>query len=156
MTASAQAQADLTSQSDFLTIQISGQLFGIPVLLIQDVLRRQNVTRVPLAPDEVAGALNLRGRIVTAIDVRKRLNLPPAAEGESRDISVVVEHEGDLYSLIIDDVGDVLTLDASTFQGVPATLDPKWRDIATAVHRLEDRLLIVMDVPQLLKGQSTR
>lgn len=156
MSAASQAQASNLAQNDYLTIQISGQLFGIPVLLVQDVLRRQTVTRVPLAPPEVAGALNLRGRIVTAIDVRKRLNLPPAKEGESRDISVVVEHEGDLYSLIIDDVGDVLSLDESTFQDVPATLDPKWRDVAVAVHRLSDRLLIVMDVPHLLKGQTSR
>lgn len=138
--------------NDYLTIIIGSQTFGVPVLLVQDVLRRQVVTRVPLAPPEIAGALNLRGRIVTAIDVRKRLGLPPASENESRDISVVVEHEGDLYSLIIDDVGDVLPLCHDDFQPVPATLSSHWKDVATAIHRLEDSLLVILDVPRLLSG----
>ena len=92
---------------DFLTIFIDAQIFGIPVLQVQDVLGIQNVTNIPLAPPEVAGSLNLRGRVVTAIDVRKRLKLPDREPG-SKEMNVVVEHENELYSLVIDEVGDVI------------------------------------------------
>lgn len=135
--------------SDFLTIMIAGQIFGIPVLQVQDVLGAQKVTRIPLARPEVAGSLNLRGRIVTAIDVRCRLNLPPR-EDKQREMSVVVEHDGELYSLIIDEVGDVMALQDSDFEHNPATLDPLWRNISAGIYRLEKQLLVVVDVPKLL------
>ena len=137
-------------QTDFLIILIGGQMFGIPVLQVQDVLRQQKVTKVPLAPPEVAGALNLRGRIVTAINVRRRLGMPDL-DPSVKTMSVVVEHEGELYSLIIDEVGDVLSLLNSDFEPVPATMDPIWREIATGIFRLEDRLMVVADVSQLLQ-----
>lgn len=141
---------------DFLTLTIAGQLFGIPVLQVQDVLGAQHVTIIPLASPEIAGYLNLRGRIVTAINVRRRLGLPEP-EGVTRNMSVVVDHEGELYSLIIDRVGDVLPLRDDDFETSPATLDPLWRSIAQGIYQLEDRLLIVVDVQKLLnfgQGQS--
>lgn len=141
---------DTLKQIEFLTVHIDGQLFGIPVLQVQDVLREQRVTRVPLAPPEVAGALNLRGRIVTAINVRRRLGLPDLEAGIAT-MSVVVEHENELFSLIIDKVGDVLALSQSGFEPTPATLDPTWRDMSTGIFRLESQLLVVIDVPKLLQ-----
>jgi purine-binding chemotaxis protein CheW len=108
------------------------------------------VTRVPLAPPEVAGALNLRGRIVTAINVRCRLGLPNLPEGQ-KTMSVVVEHEDELYSLIIDRVGDVLSLQTSEFENVPPTMDNTWREIATGIHRLDNQLMVVVDVARLLR-----
>lgn len=137
-------------QTDFLVILIGDQMFGIPVLQVQDVLRQQRVTRVPLAPPEVAGAMNLRGRIVTAINVRCRLGMPDL-DPKTPTMSVVVEYENELYSLIIDRVGDVLSLLNSDFESVPATLDPVWRDIATGIFRLEDKLMVVVDVSRLLQ-----
>ncbi|MBU6234557.1 MAG: chemotaxis protein CheW [Alphaproteobacteria bacterium] len=136
--------------TEFLTIVVNGQMFGIPVLQVQDVLRQQSVTRVPLAPPEVAGALNLRGRIVTAINVRCRLGLPDMDEG-TKTMSVVVEHEHELYSLIIDKVGDVLSMKNEDFESVPPTLDPAWRDIANGIFRLENQLMVVVDVARLLR-----
>lgn len=136
--------------SDYLTIIIAGQMFGIPVLQIQDVLGPQKVTRIPLAPPEVAGSLNLRGRIVTAIDVRRRLGLEAAEAGKSRNMSVVVEHEGELYSLVIDRVGDVLTLYEKDFESNPPTLDSIWRGVSLGVYRLEKELLVILDVARLL------
>ncbi len=138
---------------DYLVIHIADQSFGIPVLQIQDVLGQQKVTRVPLAPPEVAGALNLRGRIVTAIDVRRRLGLP-AREGQTADartMSVVVEHNHELYSLIIDKVGDVISLSNREFEDTPPTMDSVWREISTGIFRLESKLLVVLDVPKLLR-----
>ena len=134
---------------DFVTMTIAGQLFGIPVLAIQDVLGPQQITKIPLAPREVAGALNLRGRIVTAIDVRSRLNLDAHAPDEE-SMSVVVDHDGELYSLIVDTVGEVLSLPNNAFEQNPPTLDTVWRDVSTGIYRLDGQLLVVFDVSRLL------
>lgn len=136
---------------DYLTVIIAGQRFGIPVLQVQDVLREQKVTRIPLAAPEVAGSLNLRGRIVTAIDVRRRLGI---ANDEDRGsgMSVVVEYKGELYSLVIDSVGDVLSLRNDLFEKNPGTLDPAWRDVSMGIYQLKGELLVVMDVPRLLES----
>lgn len=142
---------NLDQSKDFLTVTIAGQRFGIPVLQVQDVLREQQVTRIPLAPPEVAGSLNLRGRIVTAIDVRKRLGLPNRKEKE-QNMSVVVEYDDELFSLIIDNVGDVLSFRGREFDKNPGTLDPLWRDVSTGIYQLEDELLVVMDVSSLLEN----
>ncbi|MCB1537666.1 MAG: chemotaxis protein CheW [Rhodospirillales bacterium] len=136
--------------TEFLTIMIGQQMFGIPVMQVQDVLRQQNVTRVPLAPAEVAGALNLRGRIVTAINVRCRLGLEDLPAG-TKTMAVVVEHENELYSLIIDKVGDVLSLHNRDFEQIPPTMDDTWREIATGIYRLDKQLLIVADIARLLR-----
>ena len=134
---------------EFLTIIIANQRFGIPILQVQDVLGEQTVTKIPLAPAEVAGSLNLRGRIVTAIDVRCRLNIEPRGSAHS-EMGVVVEHEYELYSLIIDGVGDVLKLKNENFEATPATLDPLWREISSGIYRLEDELLVILDVPKFV------
>ena len=140
-------EADL--RTDYLMIHLSDQIFGIPVLHIQDVLAQQKVTKVPLSPPEVAGALNLRGRIVTAIDVRCRLGLPQD-DDDNRRMSVVVEHNGELYSLIIDKVGDVLSLKDEDFEDAPPTMDSLWRSISNGIFRMDNRLLVILDVSKLL------
>ncbi len=137
------------AKKDFLTIEIDGQLFGIPILQVQDVLGEISVTRIPLAPPQVSGALNLRGRIVTAIDVRKCLGLPPLETVDKR-MSVVVNHDDELYSLVIDKVGDVLSLLDKDFENNPATLDLIWRSVSLGVYRLQGRILVILDVPKLL------
>jgi len=134
---------------DYVTMTVADQLFGIPVLKVQDVLGPQNITRIPLAPREVAGSLNLRGRIVTAIDIRQSLDLAARDDG-GRSMSIVVENRGEMYSLIVDKVGEVMSLDKDTFERSPTTLDPKWREISGGIHRLDDRLLIVLDIQRLL------
>lgn len=135
--------------TDYVTFVIAGQLFGIPVLKVQDVLAACEVTRIPLAPPEIAGALNLRGRIVTALDVRLRLGLPPAQDAEER-MSIVVEQSGELYSLMVDEVGEVLSLDPAGFQRNPPTLDARFREYSNGIFRLKERLLVVLDVDGLL------
>lgn len=134
---------------EFVTMTIGGQLFGIPVRLVQDVLGAQKVNRIPLAPPEVAGSLNLRGRIVTAIDVRRRLGLPPYEETD-KGMSVVVDHGGELYSLIIDKVGEVLNLPAAELEQNPANMDSHWRDVAAGIYQLDDKLMVVLDINRLL------
>ncbi len=145
----AAGEAARSDNQEFVTVILDGQWFGIPVLTVQDVLGSHQIARIPISPPEVAGSLNLRGRIVTAIDPRVRLGLPERPEGRS-GMSVVVEHDGDLYSLLIDSVGEVLNLPADRYERNPATLDSRWRDISAGIYRLEDRLLVVLDVARLL------
>lgn len=140
---------DLLASGGFVTMTVAGQLFGIPVLQVQDVLGPQRLTKIPLAPPEVAGSLNLRGHIVTAIDVRTRLGLPPRA-ADMRGMSVVVDLNGELYSLVIDQVGEVLSLAKDTFEANPPTLDPRWREVSRGIYRLKGQLLVVIDVARLL------
>ncbi len=139
----------VSGSQDFVTMTIADQMFGIPVLQVQDVLGHQRITRIPLAPPEVAGSLNLRGRIVTAIDVRLRLGLPARPKDKPK-MSIVVDLRGELYSLIVDSVGEVLSLSSEDFERNPATLDIRWREVSTGIYRLNNQLMVVLDVSRLL------
>ena len=135
--------------STLVTLTVAGQLCGVPVMAVRDVLGEQAITPVPLAPPEIAGNLNLRGRIVTAIDLRRRLGLPGAVGGR-RPVSVVAEQGSEYYALLVDEVGEVLTLDASLHERTPPTLPPGLAAFAEGVFRLPGRLLMVLSVPRLL------
>lgn len=148
-TRAANSQAGGEVTKDFVTMTLADQMFGIPVLQVQDILGPQKITRIPLAPPEVAGSLNLRGRIVTAIDVRTRLGLDQRDDG-GKQMSIVVEYGGDLYSLIVDEVGEVMSLSENAFERNPPTLDLIWREVSNGVYRLDGRLLVVVDVARLL------
>lgn len=139
--------------AEFVTVTIAEQLFGIPVLVVQDILGPQKITKIPLAPPEVGGALNLRGRIVTAIDVRRRLGMAPR-EDSGESMSVVVEHGGELYSLIVDAVGEVLGMSMDTYEANPPTLDSTWREVSGGIYRLNGELMIVLEVDNLLSLKS--
>ncbi len=142
---------DAPSQAEevFVTLTVADQLCGIPVLSVRDILGPQVITRIPLSPSEVAGSLNLRGRIVTAIDLRRRLRLPPPGEG-IKTMSVVAEQGGELYALLVDQVSEVLSLPASQFERNPPTLPPEWARYSAGIYRLHGRLLVVLDVALLL------
>jgi purine-binding chemotaxis protein CheW len=140
---------NMLTTEDYVTMSVAGQSFGIPVLLVRDVLGPQRITRVPLAPPEVAGSLNLRGRIVTAIDMRKRLGTPEE-NFVSRAMAVVVEHEDEPFSLLVDEVGEVLSVSAVDRETVPATLSESWRCLAEGVYRLDGRLLIALNIANVL------
>ena len=135
--------------NEFVSIYIEGQLFGIPVLQVQDVLGPSELTAVPLAPSEVAGVLNLRGRIVTAIDVRRRLGLPERSS-DTPAMSIVVDLDGEPYSLLIDSVGEVLTISPDGLEPCPATLSARWREVSSGIHRQGDQLLVILQVDRLL------
>jgi purine-binding chemotaxis protein CheW len=138
----------------FVTLTVADQLCGVPVLGVRDILGEQVITRIPLAPKEVAGSLNLRGRIVTAIDLRQRLGLAPAPAG-TRRMSVVAEQGGELYALLVDQVSEVMRVPASAFERNPPTLSQIWARFSTGIYRLEGRLLVVLDVGRLLAlGES--
>lgn len=140
-----------TSSTGFVTFSVGGQMFGIPVEHVQDVLTPDVIAKVPLGPAEVRGLINLRGRIVTVFDVRKRLSLAPSEpSAQHRSMGVTVEHEGEFYTLLVDMVGDVVTLPARLREDNPATLDAVWKDVADGVFRTEKTLLVVLDVGRLL------
>jgi purine-binding chemotaxis protein CheW len=141
----------MSGQSDarLLSVTLAGQEFGIPVTQVRDVLGPQRTTVVPLAPQGVAGLLNLRGRIVTVIDMRALLRLPPN-DADGRMMQVVVEHGEESFSLRVDAVGDVLELPGEAFERTLSTLDPIWRDIAAGIYRLPNRLLISLDLSRVL------
>lgn len=143
------ARTMAAASQEYVTLTVANQLCGIPVLTVRDILGPQQVTRVPLAPPEVAGSLNLRGRIVTAIDLRRRLGLVPAEQG-TRPMSVVVEAVGEFYSLLVDQVGEVLALDDDAREANPPTLDPRWRSVSLGVYRLQGQLMVVLDVERVL------
>lgn len=132
-----------------LTLTVAGQPCGVPVLVVRDVLGPQTITRIPLAPPEVAGGLNLRGRIVTAVDLRRRLGLAPRAP-DAQPMSIVVEMGGELYSLLADAVGEVVPLSAHEAVANPPTLDPLWREVSRGVHRRDGQLVILLDVERVL------
>jgi purine-binding chemotaxis protein CheW len=136
--------------SEFVTVALGDHTFGIPVEEVRDVLTPPPLTHVPLAPPEVAGALNLRGRIVIAIDLRKRLGLPPAA-ANTAPMCVVVESGGELYSFLVDRVGDVLRPDPMSFEQSLLALDVHWRQLASGICRLEHGLLVVLDVAKAIE-----
>ena len=134
---------------EYLTVRIGEQLFGLPILSVQDVFMPSRITEVPMAIPEVAGVLNLRGRIVTAISMRRRLGLPPADGGRPL-MAVGIEAGNESYGLVIDSVGDVVRLDHSTYEANPPNLDPQWSRVCAGVHRLEGRLMVVLDVERVL------
>lgn len=144
-----EAALDRGRSEDFVTMTVAGQTFGIPVLHVRDVLGPQRITRVPLAPPEIAGSLNLRGRIVTAVNMRHRLSLP-SEDFVEKAMAVVVEHEDEAYSLLVDEVGEVLSLSENDREPNPATLDAKWRQIADGLFRLDGTLLIVLNIGAVL------
>lgn len=138
------------ASSTFVTMSVHGQLCGIPVLKVRDVIASPAMTPIPMAPPEVAGSLNLRGRIVTAIDLRRRLRLPAVSDNGHATMSVVVEQQGELYSLIVDTVRGVIELDADNLEPNPPTLGAVWRDVSAGIYRLQPDLLVVLNTDRVL------
>lgn len=138
-----------SDSTQYVTVVIGGQLFGLPISKVHDVFVPESMTRVPLSAPEIAGVLNLRGRIVTAIDMRRRLGLPPS-ERTGTVMAVGIEYRGESYGLIIDEVGEVLTLPSASREANPANLDRRWAEISGGVHRLSGQLMVILDVERVL------
>lgn len=141
------------SAIEYVTVTIGAQQFGLSIARVQDVFVLSRMTPVPLAPDDIAGVINLRGRIVTAIDLRKRLGLPTGAN--RAQMAVGIESEGESYGLVIDSVGEVLKLGVETAEPVPVNLDARLKRVASSVHRLDSGLLVILDVDRLLDLKMT-
>ncbi len=136
-------------QTEYVTTMIGGQLFGLPIVRVQDVFIPERLTRVPLAPPEIAGVLNLRGRIVTLIDLRRRFGLGQRDGGEAV-MAIGVESRAESYGLLIDSVGEVLKLDDAAREPNPINLDQRLARVSAGIYRLDGQLLIVVDVDRVL------
>jgi purine-binding chemotaxis protein CheW len=141
--------AEPDSHSMFVVMTVRGQLCGIPVLSVRDIIVTHGMTRIPLAPPEVAGSMNLRGRIVTAIDLRRRLNLPARESGQA-GMSVVVDRQGELYSLVVDSVREVIEFNDRQLEPNPPTLAAAWREFSSGIYRLQSELLVVLNTERVL------
>ena len=135
---------------EYVTATIGGQLFGLPIAGVQDVFVPDRLTSVPLAPPEIAGVLNVRGRILTIIDMRRRLELEVLEESR-RTLVVGIEHKGESYGLLIDRVGEVLKLPARSFEDNPINFDRTLARMSTGVHRLDGKLMVVLDLDRVLE-----
>ncbi len=135
---------------EYVTATIGDQLFGLPISRVQDVFAPERMTVVPLAAPEIAGLLNLRGRIVTVIDMRRRLDFKTQDDGR-RLMAIGVECKGESYGLLIDEIGEVLRLPASSREVNPVNLDARLARVSAGVHRLDGRLLVVLDIDRVLE-----
>lgn len=139
--------------NDYVTVTLGEQMFGLPINRVQDVFVPDRMTRVPLAQPEVAGILNLRGRIVTAIEMRRRLDLPPRPDGQPV-MAIGIELKGESYGLLVDSVGEVMRLADRACETRPANLDPRLARVAASVARLEGQLMVILDVDRVLDLKS--
>jgi purine-binding chemotaxis protein CheW len=140
---------------EFVTFTIAERVFGAEVQSVHDVFAIHAVTPVPLARQDVAGLLNLRGRIVTVIDARKRLGLPGRTTGYKGAMAIGLEREGESYGLVVDAVGEVLRLNDKQFEPNPVNLDSAWAEVSRGVYRLEKSLLLALDVNRMLDAPGS-
>src|SRR4051794_33146611 len=136
--------------TEYVTAMIGGQLFGLPIARVEGGFIPERLTGVRLASPVVAGVLNLRGRIVTAIDMRSRLGLPKR-DGGRPPMAIGVDLRGESYGLLIDSVGEVLKLADDSREVNPVNLDPRMAKMACGIHRLDGQLMVVLDVDRVLE-----
>jgi len=141
-------------EKEFVTFRLAGRLFGVEAEGVQDVFHPRQITRIPLAPAEILGILNLRGRIVTAICLRQKLAAGDRPAGAPEPKALGVEVQGDAYGLVVDDVEGVLKLSEADMIPPPDNLPPRWRDVVRGVHRLPDELLVLFDLKRLLHADQ--
>ena len=142
--------------AEYVTAMIGNQLFGLPIARVQDVFMLDKMTRVPLTSPDIAGILNLRGRIVTVIDMRCRLGVPQR-EKEPRQLAIGIEARGESYGLLIDNIGEVLKLPENAREVNPVNLDARLAQVSSGIYRLEAQLLVILDVDRVLQvGRETK
>jgi purine-binding chemotaxis protein CheW len=143
---------DNAKHSEFVTFTSAGQLFGLPIERVQDVFKPSQITRVPLAGAEIAGVLNLRGRIVTAIHLSSRLDFETGAREPNKKppMAIGIECRGESFGLLVDTVGEVLNLPESELEANPINLDRKLARVSHGVFQLDGQLLVVLDVDRVL------
>ena len=143
----------MAERQQFSTFLLDGLFFGVEVEKVQEVLRYQEMTRVPLAPPVVRGLINLRGQIVTALDLRRRLDLSERPVGQL-PMNVVIHTADGGVSLLVDEIGDVVEVDEATFERPPDTLKSTARSMIRGVHKLNDRLMHVLDTEKVVNRDT--
>jgi purine-binding chemotaxis protein CheW len=135
--------------TEYVTAMIGGQLFGLPIARVQDVFMPDRMTQVPLSSPDIAGILNLRGRIVTVIDMRCRLGVPQQ-QSEQLPMAIGIECRGESYGLLIDDIREVMNLPDSMREDNPINLDARLAQLSSGIIRLDSQLLVVLDIDRVL------
>ncbi len=140
----------MAESRQYCTFYVNKLYFGVDVKLVQEVIRFQQMTTVPLSQEVISGLINLRGQIVTALDLRRRLDLPPDDEREER-MNVVIRDGDSVVSLLVDEVGDVVEVEDEIFEKPPDTLSGSARELILGAYKLDKRLLLVLDVSRVIK-----
>lgn len=143
----------MADERQLCTFYLDKYCFGIDVVEIQEVFRYQEMTSVPLATDEVSGLINLRGQVITAINLRLRLGMEPLPEGQL-PMNVVVRSQGNVMSLLVDRIGDVLDISEERYEEAPETIQGIMRELVTGVYKLDDRLLLVLDTKKVVQFET--
>ena len=143
----------MSDTRQFCTLHLAGHLFGVPVMRVQEVISYHAMTRVPLAHEVIDGLINLRGQIVTAIDLRKRLEFTPR-DADQRSMNVVVQTPGGVVSLLVDAIGDVVEVEEAIYETPPETLTGVAKELILGVYKFEDRLLLELDIDQAVAVMS--
>lgn len=136
------------------TFYVDQQMFGVDVQCVQEVIRYQDMTDIPLAPDAVVGLINLRGQIVTAIDLRRRLGLAPRPAGQL-PMNIVVRNDDGAISLLVDHIGDVQEIDEENFESPPETLSGESAELIRGAYKMKDRLLLILDTERAMNVATT-
>lgn len=143
------------ARTDYLTFYVAGAKFAVRAVEVRDVLRLQGLTAVPLAQKEVAGLMNLRGHVVTAIDLATRLGLPPQAASGQR-MSIVIERGNEAYCFIVHGVGDVIGFEAADVETNPASMDQRWAGLSRGVFKKDRELVVLLDIDAVLDIRSVK
>ncbi len=136
--------------NQYCTFYVDGSFYGINVMDVQEIIRYQDMTGVPLADSVIKGLINLRGQIVTAIDLRRRLGLKPRSK-EDNPMNVIINTNDEAISLLVDEIGDVIEVDDDIFEPPPQNLRGKAKELTTGVYKLKDKLLMTLDMDKLLE-----
>ncbi len=144
----------MNQTKQYCSFYVSDLFFGIEVCLVQEVIRYQEMTQVPLASREIGGLINLRGQIVTAIDLRRRLDLPDRAVGKL-PMNVVIRTDDAAVSLLVDEIGDVLEVDDQSYESPPETLTGLSREVISGVYKLKEKLLLILDTKATVALDNT-
>ena len=144
---------DRSDMREYVTAIVAGEMMGLPILQVQDVFVPEGITHVPLAPTEIAGVINLRGRIVTLVDLRSRFGMAPR-ESDAPVMAIGVEAGRESFGLLIDSIGEVLQLADAEREPNPLHLDPRLARVSSGIHRLDGRLLMVIDVDRVLEIET--
>lgn len=148
MSASVLKTIDQNADADgFVTARLSDHWFALPISSVHEVFLLTRITKVPLSPPGLIGVLNLRGRIVTALDTRQILGFAPASEQPTTAIGI--ERGNELFGLAVDEMGDVLTSAPGERERAPSNLDKRWRDVVSGVQRVDDTLVLIVTVERL-------
>jgi purine-binding chemotaxis protein CheW len=140
----------MSAANQFTTFYLDGLLFGVEVSKVQEVIRYQEMTRVPLASPVIRGLINLRGQIVTALDLRRRINFNERAS-DKLPMNVVVRSGAEIVSLLVDEIGDVLEVGEDDFERPPDTLQGEARELIRGTYKLKDKLLLVLDTEKAVQ-----